>query len=73
MFDGRETIAPLTSAATLDANLRTDLIPQAMDATLIHAQAAAAPSDAQLNSIVDFVLAMYSGQLWDNGSRGRVC
>ena len=66
MSDGRETIVPLTSAATLDANLRTDLIHQATDATLGHAQAAAAPTDAQLNAIVDFELAMYSGQLWDN-------
>jgi len=66
MFDGRETIVPLTSAATLDANLRTDLVHQAMDATLGHAQAEAAPTDAQLNAIVDFELAIYSGQLWDN-------
>lgn len=66
MFDGRETIAPLTSAATFEANLRSDLIHQAMDATLNHAQAAASPTDAQLNSIVDFELALYSGQIWDN-------
>jgi hypothetical protein len=66
MFDGRETIAPLTSAATLTANLRTDLIHQATDATLNHAQAAAPPTGAQLDSMVDFVLATYSGQLRDN-------
>jgi cytochrome c peroxidase len=66
MFDGRETIAPLTSAATLTANLRTDLIHQATDATLGHAQAAAAPTRAQLDSIVDFELATYSGQLRDD-------
>jgi cytochrome c peroxidase len=66
MFDGRETIVPLTSSATLDANLRTDLMHQAMDATLGHAQAAATPTDAQLNAIVDFELAIYSGQIWDN-------
>jgi len=65
MFDGRETIAPLTSAATLDANLRADLVHQALDATLNHAQAAAAPTDAQLDSIVDFELDIYSGQIWD--------
>jgi cytochrome c peroxidase len=51
---------------TLTANLRTDLVHQAMDATLNHAEAAASPSDAQLNAIVDFELAMFSGQLWDN-------
>ena len=66
MFDGRETLQPLTSAATFEANLRTDLVHQALDATLNHAQAAAAPTDAQLNSIVDFELALFSGQLWDN-------
>ena len=65
MFDGRETMAPLTSAATLDANLRFDLTHQAIDATLIHAEGIAAPTDAQLRSIVDFELAMFSGQLWD--------
>jgi hypothetical protein len=66
MFDGRETITALTSAATLNANLRADLIHQAMDATLGHAQAAASPTGAQLDSIVDFELATYSAQLRDN-------
>jgi hypothetical protein len=68
MFDGRETVAPLTSAATLDANLRTDLMHQAMDAILNHAQAAASPTDAQLGAIVDFELAIFSGQIWDRGA-----
>jgi cytochrome c peroxidase len=66
MFDGRETLSPLTLAATFDANLRADLAHQALDATLGHAQAAVAPTDAQLNSIVDFELGLYSGQIWDN-------
>jgi hypothetical protein len=65
MFDGRETIAPLTSAATLEQNLRTDLKHQALDATLGHAQAAVPPTDAELGAIVDFELALYSGQIWD--------
>jgi hypothetical protein len=39
-----------------------------MDATLNHAQAAASPTDAQLNAIVDFELAIYSGQIWDRGA-----
>jgi hypothetical protein len=68
MFDGRETINPLSSAATFDANLRADLIHQATDATLGHAQAAAAPTAAQLNDIVDFELALFSGQIFDNGA-----
>jgi cytochrome c peroxidase len=66
MFDGRETLSPLNVEATFDANLRADLVHQAMDATLNHAQAVASPTDAQLNSIVDFELGLFSGQIWDN-------
>jgi len=66
MFDGRETIVPLTNSATLAANLRADLIHQATDATLNHAQAAQAPTDAQLESIVDVELGTYSGQYSDD-------
>jgi cytochrome c peroxidase len=66
MFDGRETLSPLSLEATFDANLRADLAHQALDATLIHAQGAVTPTDAQLNSIVDFELGLFSGQIWDN-------
>ena len=66
MFDGRETVAPLTSEATDAANLETDLIQQAIDATTGHAQATAPPSQAQLMSIVSFELGMYSAQIWDS-------
>lgn len=66
MFDGRETVAPLTSEATDSANLRADLIHQAIDATTGHAQAAAPPTAAQVAGIVDFELALYTGQLWDD-------
>jgi len=66
MFDGRETVQPLTSGATLMANLRTNLAHQAMDATLGHAQAAASPTTAQQNAIVDFELALFSAQRVDN-------
>lgn len=65
MFDGRETVAPLTSEATDAANLETDLIQQAIDATTGHAQATAPPSQAQLMSIVSFEVGMYSAQIWD--------
>lgn len=65
MFDGRETVAPLTSEATDAANLRTDLTQQATDATTGHAQASAPPTAAQLQGIVDFELALYTGQLLD--------
>jgi len=66
MFDGRETVQPLTSAATLMANLRTNLAHQAMDATLGHAQASVSPTVAQQNAIVDFELALFSAQRTDN-------
>lgn len=66
MFDGRETVAPLTSEATDAANLETDLLQQASDATTGHAQAKAPPSQATLMSIVSFELGMYSAQIRDD-------
>jgi hypothetical protein len=65
MFDGRETVAPLTSGATDAVNLRTDLTQQASDATTGHAQATAPPTPAQLRRIVNFELSLYTAQLWD--------
>lgn len=66
MFDARETAAPLNDGSTFSTNLRTDLKHQALDATLGHAQAAQAPTDAQLNAIVDFELALTTAQLSDD-------
>jgi hypothetical protein len=68
MFDARETVAPLNNGSTFLTNLRTDLAHQAMDATLGHAQAAASPTAAQLNAIVDFELALFSAQRSDNSA-----
>jgi len=68
MFDGRETVQPLNDGATDLANLRTDLTHQAMDATLGHAQASASPTPAQLSSIVDFELALFTAQRTDNAA-----
>jgi cytochrome c peroxidase len=62
MWDGRETLKDSTGALK---PVRDDLIQQATDATLIHAQAAAAPTDTQLNAIVDFEMQLYSAQLVD--------
>jgi hypothetical protein len=70
MFDARETVAPLTSEATDAANLETDLIQQASDATTGHAQATAPPSQAQLMGIVRFELSLYTGQIWDAEAGG---
>src|SRR3954451_20759944 len=66
MWDGRETVQPLTGRNTFTSKLRAGLLHQAMDATLGHAQAARSPSPAQLNSIVDFELALFTAQQTDN-------
>ncbi len=65
MFDGRETLAPLNSAQTFLDNLLTDLIHQAADATIIHAQAAQAPDSTQLADIVSFELGLFTAQRRD--------
>ncbi|HWG76472.1 MAG TPA: hypothetical protein VN660_06720 [Steroidobacteraceae bacterium] len=64
MWDGRETLAPLTSDSTLAANLFTDLAQQATDAVLGHEQAAVAPSTAQVKSMVNFELGLTSAQVF---------
>lgn len=71
MFDGRETVAPLSNPESYFANLQTDLRHQAIDATLGHAQAAAAPTEAQLSDIVNFELGLFTAQIWDRGA-GRL-
>ena len=68
MWDGRETVQPLTDQKTLSANLRAGLLHQAMDATLGHAQAAVSPTAAQLGAIVDFELALFTAQQTDNAA-----
>jgi hypothetical protein len=65
MFDGRETIRPLTNEATDFENLRTNLAHQVIDATTGHAQAVNPPTDAQVNAIVEFELSLYTAQYWD--------
>ena len=70
-FDGRETVAPLNNPQTFVANLITDLKHQALDAILGHAQAAVAPTDAQLMQIVAFEGTTTSAQAVDD-SAGRL-
>src|SRR5579863_4967015 len=65
MFDGRETIQPLTAAATFQQNLQTDLMHQAIDATLTHAQATEPPTLEQQTAIVNFELGLNSAQALD--------
>ena len=66
MFDGRETVNPLNSPATFQANLNVDLTHQAVDATLGHAQAATTPTQEQLQEIVAFELSTHTAQQIDN-------
>ncbi len=66
MFDGRETIAPLNNEQSFQSNLIADLTHQAMDATLIHAQAPQPPSAAQLASIVGFEMGLFTAQAVDS-------
>jgi cytochrome c peroxidase len=65
MFDGRETVVPLTGGLTFAANLLQDLTHQARDAIMGHSQAAIAPTDQQLADIVSFELSLSTAQVWD--------
>lgn len=65
MFDGRETVVPLTSGPPFAANLVQDLTHQAQDAIMGHSQAAIAPTDQQLADIVNFELGLSTAQVWD--------
>jgi len=68
MFDGRNTIQPLTSASTFPANLEADLKQQAIEATLGHAQAATKPTAAQLDEIVSFEMGLHTAQMFGRGA-----
>ncbi len=65
MWDGRETISPLTSGSTFLANLRADLSHQVLSAVSVHAQGTAPPSAADVSDIVDFELGLFTAQTWD--------
>ena len=66
MFDGRETLSPLNNESTFANNLVADLNHQALDATMIHAQASVPPTNAQLSEIVQFELGLSSAQMSDD-------
>lgn len=66
MFDGRESVFdPLNNGQTFQKNLNADLTQQAIDATLIHAQGAQAPTAAQLADIVSLETELNSAQMVD--------
>jgi hypothetical protein len=69
MFDGRESslqtgTQPITFA-TNPGDLVADLSHQAIDATMIHAQAATPPTPQQVQAIVAFELALRTAQAFD--------
>ncbi len=72
MFDGRESPAGATTAlgtiSTFPANLNSDLTQQAIDATMIHAQAAAPPTSQQLTDIVSFEMGLFTAQVYDRSA-----
>jgi cytochrome c553 len=70
MFDGRETALPLDNVSTFDTNLNTDLLQQALNATLGHAQASLIPTQEQLQAIVDFQLGFHTAQSFDFSAGG---
>jgi hypothetical protein len=68
MWDGRETHAPFLPPMDAGAEM-SDMIAslkhQAIDATLGHAQAAAAPTDSQVQQIVSFEMGLSTAQTFD--------
>ena len=68
MWDGREThkpfLPPMDAGANMD-DLTQSFKSQATDAVLTHAQGSAAPSDAQIQQIIDFELSVTTAQVFD--------
>jgi cytochrome c peroxidase len=65
MWDGRETLVPLTNSASLQNNLIEDLTDQANSAINGHAQASQPATSDQLADIVSFELGLYTAQETD--------
>ena len=71
MWDGRETHAPFKppmNAGEDHDDLVASFSQQAIDATLGHAQASAAPNAAQVKQIVEFELGLHTAQVYDFGA-----
>lgn len=65
MWDARFTAAPLNVAATLNANLESDLNKQAANAIATHQQGSASPTQAQLNELVAFEEGLFTAEATD--------
>jgi len=78
MWDARFSSSPLNAAATLSANLNSDLNTQAANAIATHEQGSAAPTAAQLSQLISFEEGLYTaeatdtqaGTLTSNGATG---
>ena len=68
MWDGRETIDPLTSASTFSANLASDLTAQALSAVSTHEQGVTAPSATVVAALVAFEQQLYTAQASDSAA-----
>lgn len=66
MWDTRETINPLATAATFDANLPADLTQQMTDAISIHAQGAIAPTASEIAAILTLEQGLFTAQSTDS-------
>ena len=66
MWDGRETVAPLTDEKTFRENLMIDLKHQAMDAVMGHAQGKQPPTDQQLTEIANLEAGFFTAQVVDD-------
>ena len=65
MWDGRETVSPLTSGSTFLDNLKADLKHQASSAVSGHAEGIATPTDAQLEEIAGYEMGVFTAQVFD--------
>jgi hypothetical protein len=63
MWDGRETVQPLTDEQTYRQNLIANLKNQATDAVMGHAQGTQPPTDQQLNGVVNTEINLFTAQL----------
>jgi cytochrome c peroxidase len=65
MWDARFTTAPLNAAASLSANLESDLSAQAVDAITTHEQGSTAPTPSQLSGLVAFEEGLFTAEATD--------
>jgi cytochrome c peroxidase len=65
MWDTRETVDPLSTTSTFQANLATDLTQQLLNAVATHEQGTTAPSSAQISSILSLQQGLFTAQSSD--------